>query len=310
MPRTQTCKSEPPKTEQATVSILERDLSQKPSLQMVAIANICLPSITQLRRSFNPIKMEELIQSVEAHGILENLIVRPLPGKDNQYELIAGTRRYQAAITAGLEEVPCSICNLTDEQALALALTENLQREDLNAVDETESILQLLALRLNVSVEQVPSLLFRMQDEQRRKVPLNILGSEQGQTVITVFKELGKFSWESFVSMRLPLLNLPQEILSLIRDQKIAYTKAQVVARIKDPASRQTLLEEAIASRLSLNQIKERVNALQPNSDSPSPKATIQEVTRRVTKSRVWENQDRWERVKVLLKELLVIVEQ
>jgi ParB family chromosome partitioning protein len=254
--------------------------------------------------------MEELIQSVEAHGILENLIVRPLPGKDNQYELIAGTRRYQAAITAGLEEVPCSICNLTDEQALALALTENLQREDLNAVDETESILQLLALRLNVSVEQVPSLLFRMQDEQRRKVPLNILGSEQGQTVITVFKELGKFSWESFVSMRLPLLNLPQEILSLIRDQKIAYTKAQVVARIKDPASRQTLLEEAIASRLSLNQIKERVNALQPNSDSPSPKATIQEVTRRVTKSRVWENQDRWERVKVLLKELLVIVEQ
>ncbi len=310
MPRTQTCKSEPPKTEQATVSILERDLSQKPSQQMVAIANICLPSITQLRRSFNPIKMEELIQSVEAHGILENLIVRPLPGKDNQYELIAGTRRYQAAITAGLEEVPCSICNLTDEQALALALTENLQREDLNAVDETESILQLLALRLNVSVEQVPSLLFRMQDEQRRKVPLNILGSEQGQTVITVFKELGKFSWESFVSMRLPLLNLPQEILSLIRDQKIAYTKAQVVARIKDPASRQTLLEEAIASRLSLNQIKERVNALQPNSDSPSPKATIQEVTRRVTKSRVWENQDRWERVKVLLKELLVIVEQ
>ncbi len=310
MPRTQTCKSEPPKTEQATVSILERDLSQKPSMQMVAIANICLPSITQLRRSFNPIKMEELIQSVEAHGILENLIVRPLPGKDNQYELIAGTRRYQAAITAGLEEVPCSICNLTDEQALALALTENLQREDLNAVDETESILQLLALRLNVSVEQVPSLLFRMQDEQRRKVPLNILGSEQGQTVITVFKELGKFSWESFVSMRLPLLNLPQEILSLIRDQKIAYTKAQVVARIKDPASRQTLLEEAIASRLSLNQIKERVNALQPNSDSPSPKATIQEVTRRVTKSRVWENQDRWERVKVLLKELLVIVEQ
>jgi ParB family chromosome partitioning protein len=75
--------------------------------------------------------------------------VRTLP--DDKYELVAGERRYRAAIAAGLDEVPVVIRSLSDEDALALALIENLQRENLNPIEETEGILQLLALRLGTS---------------------------------------------------------------------------------------------------------------------------------------------------------------
>ena len=98
--------------------------------------------------------------------------LRPLPDKDSSYELIAGERRYRAALAAGLKEVPVTICSLSDEQALQISLVENLLREDLNPVEEIEGILQLLALRLNVAREEVTSVLHRMRDEQRGKVQL------------------------------------------------------------------------------------------------------------------------------------------
>jgi ParB family chromosome partitioning protein len=159
--------------------------------------------------------MEQLIESVRIHGILENLIVRPIPKYEEQYELVAGERRYRAAIAAGLTEVPVTIRSLTDEQALALALVENLTREDLNCIDETEGILQLLALKLKLKTEEVIAFLYRMMDESKGKVkgkaqkaPQNVLGNEHKTVVETVFAEVGKLTWESFVSSRLPLGSL------------------------------------------------------------------------------------------------------
>jgi ParB family chromosome partitioning protein len=70
--------------------------------------------------------MEQLIESVKAHGVLENLLIRPLPDKDSSYELIAGERRYRAAKAAGLKEVPVTIRSLSDEQALQISLVEKL----------------------------------------------------------------------------------------------------------------------------------------------------------------------------------------
>jgi ParB family chromosome partitioning protein len=183
-------------------------------MQMVALVKISLPS-SQPRRDFNPEKMEQLIESVRIHGILENLIVRPIPKYEEQYELVAGERRYRAAIAAGLTEVPVTIRSLTDEQALALALVENLTREDLNCIDETEGILQLLALKLKLKTEEVIAFLYRMMDESKGKVkgkaqkaPQNVLGNEHKTVVETVFAEVGKLTWESFVSSRLPLGSL------------------------------------------------------------------------------------------------------
>lgn len=305
MPRTR--KTEQPYRAKADISVLMGSELPSTEPQMLPIDSISLPD-SQPRRYFDPIKQEQLIESIKTHGILENLLVRSLPNQENQYELVAGERRYRAAIAAGLKEVPVTIRELTAEQALQLALVENLLREDLNPVEETEGILQLLAIRISMPVADIPNLLYRMQHEVKGKVAQNVLGNEQGQTIMAVFEELGKLSWESFVSSRLPLLKLPAEILSALRAGKLAYTKAQLIARVKDQQQRQSLLEEAVAADLSLSEIRERVKALQPSTDSESPQATIQTITRRITQSKVWENPKKWKQVQTLLKRLEAIV--
>jgi ParB family chromosome partitioning protein len=91
--------------------------------------------------------------------------VRPIDS--GQYELVAGERRYRAAKDCGLEKVPVVVRELSNEDAFQLALIENLLREDLNPVEETEGILQLLAVRLKRNVESVPTLLHRLQREHK-----------------------------------------------------------------------------------------------------------------------------------------------
>ena len=162
MPR----KSERPYKGKANLDVLFGEEEPKTALQTVPIDSIALPP-GQPRRYFDQQKMEQLIQSVKTHGILENLLIRPLPEPDNRYELIAGERRFRAAQAAGLSEVPVTIRDLTSEQALQIALVENLLREDLNPIEQTEGILQLIALRLQVPRKEVTSLLHRMRDEQR-----------------------------------------------------------------------------------------------------------------------------------------------
>ena len=119
---------------------------------------------------------------------------------------------------------------------------------------------------------------------------------------------MGKLSWESFASSRLPLLKLPPDILSALRGGKIEYTKAQSIARVRDQNARQSLLEEAIASDLSLSEIRSRVKALQPLATQESPKATIQTITRRLSQSKIWEDPKKWRQVETLLKKLSALI--
>ncbi len=95
---------------------------------------------------------------------------------------------------------------------------------------------------------------------------------------------------------------MPSEILSALRAGKLAYTKAQLIARVKDQQQRQSLLEEAVAADLSLSEIRERVKALQPSTDSESPQATIQTITRHITQSKVWENPQKWKKVESFMR--------
>src|SRR4028119_1324154 len=171
----------------------------------VAVTAIRLPP-QQPRRYFDPDKLEQLVLSIKEHGILEPLLVRPRPGGED--ELVAGERRYRAAQKLGLAEVPVVIRKLTDEEALALALIENLHREDLNPVEETEAILQLLALKLRIDVSEVSSLLYRMQNAVAGKITDNVIGKKEGEVVKEVFAGLGLMEWESFTANRLPLLRL------------------------------------------------------------------------------------------------------
>ena len=304
-PRTR--KTEQPYKAKADLSVLMGEESPTTAPLMLPIESITLPS-SQPRRYFDPVKMEQLVQSIKTHGILENLLVRPLTEIENQYELVAGERRYQAATEAGLLEVPVSIRELTDVEALQVSLVENLLREDLNPVEETEGILQLLAIRIAMPVTDIPSLLYKMQHEAKGKIAQNVLGNEQGQGIVAVFEELGKLSWESFASSRLPLLKLPPDILSALRAGKIEYTKAQSIARVKDAELRQPLLSEAIASDLSLSALRERVKVLQPQITQESPKATIQTITRRLSQSKIWEDPKKWRQVETLLKKLSALI--
>jgi ParB family transcriptional regulator, chromosome partitioning protein len=265
----------------------------------------------QPRHYFDPDKLEQLRQSIAQHGILEPLLVRPL--SPNKYELVAGERRYRAALQLNLREVPVVIRQLSDEDALQLALIENLQREDLNPIEETEGILQLLALRLALSPSAVPALLYQMKHSLRKGVDsennvIPNLNSAQGQQVLGVFHDLGLMSWLSFTCNRLPLINLPAEILDAIRCGKIAYTKALAIARIKEADQRQALLDRAMAENLSLNQIRAWIRASKP--DRRSPPSQMIQLHRKLLKAKLWEDPQRWEQVETLLSQLEALLDK
>jgi len=99
------------------------------------------PNPMQPRADVDPDRLEELTLSIEAHGVLQPIIVRK---KGNDYEIVAGERRWRAAQRAGLETVPCITQEITDEESLQLALIENLQREDLNPLEEAQAFSFLL----------------------------------------------------------------------------------------------------------------------------------------------------------------------
>ncbi|MBD2123596.1 ParB/RepB/Spo0J family partition protein [Trichocoleus sp. FACHB-262] len=275
--------------------------------QAVAIDRIQLPQ-KQPRRYFDPDKMQQLIQSVQEHGILEPLLVRPL-GND-KYELVAGERRLKAAQTVGLAEVPIVSKELSDREALQIALMENLQREDLNPVEETEAILELLAIAIEGDTTDVVSILNRANHAKNRDQELEENVFLQLKTIQTVLSGIGRFTPESFRTSRLPLLNLPDDILQALRQGKLEYTKARAIARLKDEQKRQEVLEEAIVQNLSLVQIKERVASLKTASAEStsftqhSLKSVLDNAYRLSKRSKVWNNPKKQKRLEKLLTEL------
>ena len=311
-------KSTPPpksRTQLKNVALFKDE--DEPTRQSRATQTLRLEQIvtspSQPRRYFDPDKLELLTQSVKQHGILEPLLVRSLP--DNKYELVAGERRYLAATAAGLAEVPVVVKELTDTEALQLALIENLQREDLNPVEETEGILQLIALRENLAVDEVISRLYRMYNEVKGNVNSsnpNVRVNEFDDSVKVIFDSLLSLNWSSFVKNKLPLLKLPEDVLSALRGGQIEYTKAKAIARIKDEQQRKNLIEEAVAENLSLVQIKEKIAARSTDeTSSSSPSTQIKTITRRLNQSKLWsKNPKKWKQVQNWLKKIETLLEE
>jgi len=102
------------------------------------------PNPHQPRKEFDPEALEDLCNSIKSQGVLQPVLVRPLTGEDAAYELVAGERRLRASIMAGLTEIPALVRVLNDMETLAIALIENLQRSDLNAIEEARGFHQLL----------------------------------------------------------------------------------------------------------------------------------------------------------------------
>ncbi|AGY57919.1 ParB/RepB/Spo0J family partition protein [Gloeobacter kilaueensis] len=263
------------------------------------------PCDSQPRRFFDPTAQQELIESVRLHGILQPLLVRPVDG--GQYELVAGERRYRAARTVGLEKVPVLIRQLSNAEAIESALIENLQREELNPLEETEGILQLLALKLGQSEEQIVSLLYRIQNTARLKGTDNVMGSAEATAVQALFASLGKMTCDSFINNRLPLRNLPADLFRAVRQGKLAYTKARLLAQIKDRPRRERLLDQTLREDLSLSQLRQlvRLACAQPE---PEPLfKRLAAVYRRVKKID-WQDPAKRARFEQLLGELDALV--
>jgi len=260
----------------------------------------------QPRRYFDSQKMEQLTQSVKNHGIIEPLLVRPLNG---MYELVAGERRYRAAQNLNFTKVPVIIKELTDDEALQLTLIENLHREDLNPVEETEGILQLIALRIGKSSDQVIKVLQRMKNELEGRVRHNVMPNNENQVVEEIFQGLNVMTWESFVKNRLPLLNLPDIIKIALQEGKIAYTKAIALSKIKDEQQREELLKGAIELNLSVREIKARIKELSKGETKDTASAKIDVTVKQIKKKKLWETEPKkWEKVEKLLEKINLLL--
>ena len=286
------------------------------------ISEIELPD-SQPRRYFDPERLQSLAQSIKEHDILQPLLVRP---KDSKYELVAGERRLKAAQIAGLSQVPVIIQEFSDEETVQIRLVENLQREDLNPLEETEGILELLALRLGGTAEEAAKLLQSKEKEERDNPSHNVMGNEEGEekkaeteeedaqkqieTIEEVFAATSRMSWKSFVKNRLPLLKLPEDLLEVLRVGKIEYTKAKEINKLKDGEVRKKLLEEVIKDNLSLEQIRQKIKELQqkdPDTGNSEPlplKQQVDDAFRQLKKSKVWDDKKKATKLKKLLKDM------
>ncbi|WP_243092371.1 ParB/RepB/Spo0J family partition protein [Thermus hydrothermalis] len=222
----------------------------------------------QPRRRFDEASLQALAESIRAQGVLEPLLVRPVEG--GKYEIIAGERRYRAAGMAGLKEVPVVVLEVEEKAASAIALMENLQREDLNPYEETIGVLDLLALELGKSRDEVVRFLHRMRNEKGGKATPNVGGSPEAQKVEEVFRLLGRMTWDSFVKHRLPLLRLPEDLKEALEGGAIPYTAALELKKVKDDGLRKALLEEVKAG-LSLRDLKARVREALRREEAPKP---------------------------------------
>lgn len=288
-------------------ALIGESVDTVPCGQFVTIEKIQL-SVQQPRRYFDPKKLEQLVQSVKEHGILEPLLVRYL--SNDKYELVAGERRYRAANLAGLTEVPVIARSLNDQEALQLSLVENLQRDDLNPIEETEGILELIALQLDKKVPEVISLLYKMQNILAGKVTDNVISNSHAEDVKMIFTGLGLMEWESFTANRLPLLRLPDEILEVLRQGKIEYTKAKVIAKLKEKTERIALLEEAILQNLSLNEIRERLKTHKSSTEEKELEKQIDSTYKKMKKSKLWDNPKKRKKLELLFAQIEILINE
>lgn len=268
----------------------------EPSSPSQSLSNQCIPVIEihlpeqQPRRYFSPKAMETLIASIQEHGILQPILVRPLES-GNGYELVAGERRYRAAQAIGLEKIPAVVRDLEPLAAVQVALLENLQREDLNPVEETEGILQLLCINLVCSPEEVISLLNQVAHIRKQGGELtNNVIRKQWDTVERLFAVIGRLTPDSFRSNRLPLLNLPESILDALRQGEIEYTKARAIAQLRDEDERQNLLEKVIQEDLSVREIRNYIKALNPLPTHDDLLERVKLAYRKLKQQKIWED--------------------
>ncbi len=192
------------------------------------------PNAAQPRRHFDEAGLQDLAASIREKGVIEPLIIRRSPSS-NGFELIAGERRWRAAQMAGLEEVPAVIVEATEEESLELAIIENIQREDLNAMEEAEAYRHLMGFGLS-------------QEEVARRVG-------KGRATVANY---------------LRLLGLPDEVKEALRDGSVTMGHARAILALGTTQARIRLLREIISKGLS---VREAETAAGPGAKGAKSKA-------------------------------------
>ena len=175
------------------------------------------PNKGQPRKTFRPEELAELADSIKQNGILQPLLVRK---KGSEYEIVAGERRYQAAKTAGLTEIPVVVRDISDDDVFKLALIENLQRSDLSPLEEAQGYRQLI--------------------------------KEKGLTQEELAKLLSKS--RSAITNTLRLLDLPKEAQELVEEGKLTAGHARAILAVPSEEGRIQLAQKVVAERLSVRQ--------------------------------------------------------
>ncbi len=273
--------------------------------RVIPIDSVVLP-LSQPRKYFDSSALLELTSSIRNQGILQPLLVRPL--KNNKYELVAGERRYRAAIKANLESVPVVIRDLTDADAVELALMENLQRENLNPVEETEGILELLSRKLNKEKSEIISIFQKSAHPTRtsKKKTVNTgIHKKELEVIESVLSSIGRFTVTSFRTNRLPLLNLPDYLLEALRQGRIEYSKARVIGRVKDEKKAANLLAETIANNFSRKEIEKRVSLINQTKTKNSRLQKRWSTTiAKINDAKLWQQTKKKKRLEEILSEL------
>lgn len=241
---------------------------------------LLVPAPWNARRFFSETEIGDLRNDIVQNGLIHPIVVRPL---GSGFEVVVGERRFRAVQSAGLKNIRSSVRQLSDREARRMGLSENLQRTDLNRYEETIGWLDLLELNLSDhpefksftngkdSVQDATiSVLRRYKHEietvrhnvmpNHGKGDLHLIGTALEQSILDTFST-DRMTWKSFVENRLPLLQLPADLLTHLRDG-LEYTKALELAKLTDAEQRTAITADALQLGLPLTQLRSRVKAL------------------------------------------------
>lgn len=182
-----------------------------------------LPNIYQPRKTFDDNTIEELAQSIKAYGIIQPLSVRKMGS--NSFELVAGERRLRAAKKIGLEKVPAIIVDITDKESAAIALLENLQREDLNYIEEAEAYFNLI--------------------------------KDHSYTQEQLAETIGKK--QSTIANKLRLLKLSAEVRTMLLNNKLTERHARALLKVSDEKRQVEILNIIIDKKLNVKETEKLI---------------------------------------------------
>lgn len=192
----------------------------------------------QPRKIFDEKSLEELASSIREHGIIQPIIVTK---KDKHYIIVAGERRYRAARIAGLNKIPVIVKDLSEKERRELALIENIQREELNPIEEAEA--------------------------------MKVLIDEYGMTQEQLAASLGKS--RPAVANVVRLLKLPELIIEMVRTNKLTNGHARALLSIKNAQTQIKFAKEVILKRMSVRELELKVNRYMLNKDAVPPKKSM-----------------------------------